>query len=64
VQFYEISRGTEKLGRLFFDVFARPGKASGNFMSAELRGLGGVSLPSLGVVTTFPGPSRPGRPRS
>jgi len=63
VLFFDVYRGEDgRVGRLFFDLYARPDKATGNFLSTEFVGLGGVSLPSTGVVTTVPGPSKPGSP--
>lgn len=58
VQLYEVSRGDEVIGVIYFDLFHRPGKAHGSYQTQyrEAEYFRGRVLPISGVYSTFPAP--------
>jgi hypothetical protein len=58
VQVYEVSRGDEVIGVIYFDLFNRPGKAHGSYQTQyrEAEHFRGRVLPISAVVSTFPAP--------
>lgn len=58
VRVYEVSRGDEVIGVLYFDLFNRPGKAHGSYQAQyrEAEHFRGRVLPISGVYSTFPPP--------
>ena len=58
VQVYEVSRGDEVIGVIYFDLFNRPGKAHGSYQMQyrEAENFRGRVLPISGVYSTFPPP--------
>ena len=58
VQVYEVSRGDEVIGVIYFDLFNRPGKAHGSYQMQyrEAENFRGQVLPISGVYSTFPPP--------
>jgi peptidyl-dipeptidase Dcp len=58
VQVYEVSRGDEVIGVIYFDLFNRPGKAHGSYQMQyrEAENSSGRVLPISGVYSTFPQP--------
>lgn len=58
VQVYEVSRGEEPLGVLYFDLFNRPGKAHGSYQMQyrEAENFRGRVLPIAAVYSSFPPP--------
>ena len=58
VQVYEVSRGDEVIGVIYFDLFNRPGKAHGSYQTQyrEAEHFRGQVLPISGVYSTFPAP--------
>ena len=58
VRVYEVSRGEEPVGVLYFDLFNRPGKAHGSYQMQyrEAENYRGRVLPIAAVYSTFPPP--------
>ena len=58
VRAYEVSRGEEPVGVLYFDLFNRPGKAHGSYQMQyrEAENYRGRVLPIAAVYSTFPPP--------
>ncbi len=58
VRVYEVSRGEEPVGVLYFDLFNRPGKAHGSYQMQyrEAENFRGRVLPIAAVYSTFPPP--------
>jgi peptidyl-dipeptidase Dcp len=58
VRVYEVSRGGEPIGVIYFDLFNRPGKAHGSYQTQyrEAEHFGSRVLPISGVYSTFPPP--------
>ena len=58
VRVYEVSRGDEPVGVLYFDLFNRPGKAHGSYQMQyrEAENFRGRVLPISAVYSTFPSP--------
>jgi peptidyl-dipeptidase Dcp len=58
VRVYEVSRGGEPIGVIYFDLFNRPGKAHGSYQTQyrEAESFRGGVLPISGVYSTFPPP--------
>ena len=58
VRVYEVSRGDEVIGVIYFDLFNRPGKAHGSYQTQyrEAEHFRGRVLPISGVYSTFPPP--------
>jgi peptidyl-dipeptidase Dcp len=58
VRVYEVSRGGEAIGVIYFDLFNRPGKAHGSYQTQyrEAEHFRGRVLPISGVYSTFPPP--------
>jgi peptidyl-dipeptidase Dcp len=58
VRVYEVSRGGEPIGVIYFDLFNRPGKAHGSYQTQyrEAEHFRGRVLPISGVYSTFPPP--------
>ena len=58
VQVYEVSRGDEVIGVIYFDLFNRAGKAHGSYQMQyrEAENFRGRVLPILGVYSTLPPP--------
>ncbi len=58
VRVYEVSRGDEPLGVLYFDLFNRPGKAHGSYQMQyrEAENFRGRVLPISAVYSSFPPP--------
>ncbi|MFN9448139.1 MAG: M3 family metallopeptidase [Rubrivivax sp.] len=58
VRVYEVSRGGEAIGVIYFDLFNRPGKAQGSYQTQyrEAEHFRGRVLPISGVYSTFPPP--------
>ena len=58
VRVYEVSRGEEPVGVLYFDLFKRPGKAHGSYQMQyrEAENFRGRVLPIAAVYSTFPPP--------
>lgn len=58
VRVYEVSRGDEPVGVLYFDLFNRPGKAHGSYQMQyrEAENFRGRVLPISAVYSTFPPP--------
>jgi peptidyl-dipeptidase Dcp len=58
VRVYEVSRGDEPVGVLYFDLFNRPGKAHGSYQMQyrEAESFRGRVLPIAAIYSTFPPP--------
>jgi peptidyl-dipeptidase Dcp len=58
VRVFEVSRGDEVVGVIYFDLFNRPGKAHGSYQTQyrEAEHFRGRVLPISGVYSTFPAP--------
>jgi len=58
VRTYEVSRGEEPVGVLYFDLFNRPGKAHGSYQMQyrEAENFRDRVLPISGIYSTFPPP--------
>jgi peptidyl-dipeptidase Dcp len=58
VRVYEVRRGSEPLGALYFDLFNRPGKAHGSYQMQyrEAEHFRGRVLPISAICSTFPAP--------
>jgi peptidyl-dipeptidase Dcp len=58
VRVYEVSRGDEVIGVVYFDLFNRPGKAHGSYQTQyrEAEHFRGRVLPISAVYSTFPPP--------
>ncbi len=58
VRVFEVGRGSEAVGVLYFDVFNRPGKAHGSYQMQyrQAENFRGRVLPISGVYSTFPPP--------
>ena len=58
VRVYEVSRGGEPVGVIYFDLFNRPGKAHGSYQTQyrEAEHFRGRVPPISGVYPTFPPP--------
>lgn len=58
VQVFEVSRGDEVVGVIYFDLFNRPGKAHGSYQTQyrEAEHFRGRVLPISAVYSTFPAP--------
>jgi peptidyl-dipeptidase Dcp len=58
VRVFEVSRGSEVMGVIYFDLFNRPGKMHGSYQTQyrEAEHFRGRVLPLSGVYSTFPAP--------
>jgi peptidyl-dipeptidase Dcp len=58
VRVYQVSRGADLVGVIYFDLFNRPGKAHGSYQMQyrEAESFRGRVLPISGVYSTFPPP--------
>ncbi len=60
VRVYEVSRGSDAVGVIYFDLFNRAGKAHGSYQMQyrEAENFRGRVLPISGVYSTFPPPPK------